>query len=95
MKKRLIFSAFGAVAGGVSALTYVLKDDEKRQALKEKVRSYTPLYKQKQDAQSSSIEKAGKPDLDQPENADMVAEGSQFGVQYFNKVKEDEDNKAT
>ncbi|MBB6454980.1 hypothetical protein HNQ94_003474 [Salirhabdus euzebyi] len=35
----------------------------------------------------STFEKAGKPELSHQENADMVAEGSQFGVQYYNKKK--------
>lgn len=31
-----------------------------------------------------------KEDLEQLENAKMVSEGSQFGVKYYNEVKEDE-----
>ena len=31
-----------------------------------------------------------KEDLEQLENAKMVSEGSQFGVQYYNEVKEDD-----
>lgn len=44
---------------------------------------------------SSTLKNAGKPDeidsidRDQLENAKMVSEGSQFGVQYYNEYRED------
>ncbi len=39
------------------------------------------------DARASSIDKAGFPELDNIENAKMVDEGSQFGVEYYNHLK--------
>ncbi|HLR53469.1 MAG TPA: hypothetical protein VK078_01935 [Pseudogracilibacillus sp.] len=51
-----------------------------------------------QDTLEHTFENAGKPgqleegrhDAAQRENADMVSEGSQFGVQYFNKTSKEE-----
>jgi len=50
------------------------------------------------DDEPDSLDLAGIPDqleekkrdLEQLENAKMVSEGSQFGVQYYNEIKEDE-----
>ncbi|MGM8214332.1 hypothetical protein ACLIA0_02050 [Bacillaceae bacterium W0354] len=39
--------------------------------------------------ESFPINKAGKPDLDHLDNAKMVSEGSQYGVQYYNEVVQD------
>lgn len=40
--------------------------------------------------ESFPIEEAGLPETDAIENAKMVDEGSQFGVNYYNHLKERE-----
>ncbi|MGP4062163.1 hypothetical protein [Halobacillus litoralis] len=85
MRKRWIFTAVGAVAGGTIA--YFLKDEEKREQVKDKARSIQGSFGQKADL---PIEEAGKPEVSHQDNADMVAEGSQFGVQYYNELTEKE-----
>ncbi|WP_181348958.1 IS1 family transposase [Thalassobacillus sp. CUG 92003] len=87
MRKRWIFSAVGAVAGGTVA--YVLKDEERRNQLKEKAKRLQDNWTQP-DHEDMPIEEAGKPELDQHENSKMVYEGSQFGVQYYNELTEKE-----
>ncbi|MGM8364265.1 hypothetical protein ACLIBG_02165 [Virgibacillus sp. W0181] len=53
--------------------------------------------KRKNNNKRSTLEQAGKPDQiesedhAQLENAKMVSEGSQFGVQYYNEAKEAKD----
>ncbi|WP_188385336.1 hypothetical protein [Ornithinibacillus halotolerans] len=78
MKKRYVLSALGLGAAG-----YLLSKRNSQNQHEELGEDRT-LYN------------AGKPDqldeyeLDQIENAKMVSEGSQFGVQYYNNLKEDE-----
>ncbi|WP_407268137.1 hypothetical protein [Radiobacillus sp. PE A8.2] len=53
--------------------------------------SYTVFSVKKQkNKQSNSlpIEPAGVPEKDNTDNAKMVSEGSQFGVNYYNRVKQ-------
>ncbi|WP_099157954.1 hypothetical protein [Virgibacillus ndiopensis] len=89
MKKRYVFSAIGAVGAGVAG--YVLKDKENRDKLKNKTKFLTQKVKSFKD-KSTTLEDAGRPDqtdnkdLAQLENAKMVSEGSQFGVNYYNEV---------
>lgn len=95
MKKRWIFSTVGAVGAG--AISYVLKDEKRRSGLKEKAKTLSTSVKdtfQKNNKEDLPIEKAGVPEVDHQENTKMVDEGSQFGVQYYNKVKQDDDKKA-
>lgn len=79
MKKRYIVSTLGVVGAGVAGM--LLSDRKNRK--KEKSAEETLRV----------FENAGKPDestdeeLDQLENAKMVSEGSQFGVQYYNEKK--------
>lgn len=80
MKKRYVASALGVVGAGVAGV--LLSDRKKRNKLKSAAGTLRVF------------ENAGKPDespeeeLDQLENAKMVSEGSQFGVQYYNEKKE-------
>ncbi|RLL45200.1 hypothetical protein D8M04_10095 [Oceanobacillus piezotolerans] len=55
---------------------------------------FSYLLTQKNKHDTSTIENAGQPDqnvdgndIGQMENAKMVSEGSQFGVQYYNELK--------
>ncbi|MEN2468160.1 hypothetical protein [Ornithinibacillus sp. FSL M8-0202] len=79
MKKRYIVSAIGAgVAGYLIGATKFKKH---------------PSSNNSEFSEDLTFLKAGKPDeveeleLDQLENAKMVSEGSQFGVQYYNNKK--------
>ncbi|RWZ60739.1 hypothetical protein EQV77_05440 [Halobacillus fulvus] len=85
MRKRWMFTAVGAVVGG--ALAYFLKDEENRQQVADKTRDIQGKFTKKDDL---PIEEAGNPQVSNLENADMVAEGSQFGVQYYNELTEKE-----
>lgn len=85
VRKRWIFTAVGAVAGGT--LAYFLKDEESRQQVKDKAQSIQGSLGKSGDM---PIEEAGKPEKADLDNADMVAEGSQFGVQYYNELTEKE-----
>lgn len=72
MEKRNIFSIVTGI--GVGTLTYFLLDRTGSNHSAEN--------------NNLPIEKAGKPELDQFENSKMVSEGSQFGVNYYNKLRE-------
>ncbi|HLR80335.1 MAG TPA: hypothetical protein VK119_07100 [Bacillota bacterium] len=75
MKKRYMITAAMAGALGAGIIGYLTK----------KRRQSDEVY--------STFENAGAPDespdrsLSQLENAKMVSEGSQFGVQYYNEKK--------
>lgn len=79
MKKRYIVSAIGAVGGAIAA-GYLYRNNNKHG----------------NDASNieAMLEDAGIPDqsrkmnMEQLENAKMVSEGSQFGVQYYNDYRE-------
>ncbi|MFS0751973.1 hypothetical protein [Oceanobacillus sp. 1P07AA] len=84
MKKRYVVSAVGAVGAGIAS--YYLMDSNSRYKLKKMAKSSAKKV-------NRVFENAGVPDqsdeqeLDQLENAKMVSEGSQFGVQYYNEKK--------
>lgn len=93
MKKRYIVSAVGG-AIGASAAGYLFMNKEGREKLKDNVKSLSNKVKDSKDATfDTTLEDAGRPDqtnnkdLAQFENAKMVSEGSQFGVNYYNEVK--------
>lgn len=91
MKKRWIYSA--VTAAGAGAAMYVLRDEKKRNELKERAKSLTTTVQnsiQKEDDRDLPVEKAGVPEFDHTENTKMVDEGSQFGVQYYNELQEEE-----
>ncbi|GAE91790.1 hypothetical protein JCM21714_747 [Gracilibacillus boraciitolerans JCM 21714] len=88
MRKRNILSLAGAA--GVATLSYMLKDKSRRDNVKNKFNNIKKSFK-KQDTGLPIEEAGGDPGKDNIENADMVAEGSQFGgVNYYNKVKNEE-----
>lgn len=91
MKKRWIYSAVGAASAG--AAMYVLKDEKRRNDLKERAKSLSTTVQnsiQKDNQDDLPVEKAGVPEVDHTENTKMVDEGSQFGVQYYNELQEEE-----
>ncbi|UOQ43173.1 hypothetical protein MUN89_14675 [Halobacillus salinarum] len=85
MRKRWIFTAVGAVAGGTIA--YMMKDEDKRKMAMDKAKSIQANFTSKDDM---PIQEAGKPEVSDLENAKMVSEGSQFGVKYYNELTEKE-----
>ncbi|MFC7061341.1 hypothetical protein [Halobacillus seohaensis] len=85
MRKRWIFTAIGAAAGGATA--YLMKDESKRQKVVDKAKSIQGNFNNGDDL---PIEEAGQPEVSNPENSKMVSEGSQFGVQYYNDLTEKE-----
>ncbi|MBN9652709.1 hypothetical protein J0K78_00430 [Halobacillus sp. GSS1] len=85
MRKRWIFTAIGAAIGGT--LAYFLKDEDNRQQVKDKAKSFQSNFGKTEDL---PVEEAGKPETASLDNSDMVAEGSQFGVQYYNELTEKE-----
>ncbi|WP_082234301.1 hypothetical protein [Halobacillus massiliensis] len=85
MKKRWIITAIGAAAGSTAA--FFLKDEGKRQQVMEKTKALPGKFKKSEDL---PIKEAGNPEEQNHENAKMVSEGSQFGVQYYNDLTEKE-----
>ncbi|ARI77614.1 hypothetical protein [Halobacillus mangrovi] len=85
MRKRWIYTAVGAAAGGAAA--FFLRNEESRKQVVDKAKSLQNNFKKKD---GLPVEEAGNPQLDNLENADMVSEGSQFGVQYYNELTEKE-----
>ncbi|WP_010097919.1 hypothetical protein [Ornithinibacillus scapharcae] len=83
MKKRYVVSAIGLGIAG-----YLLGT--------KKSNNHGPTTEPRDLEVDLTFSNAGKPDqvddleLDQLENAKMVSEGSQFGVQYYNNIKADE-----
>ncbi|WP_027963062.1 hypothetical protein [Halalkalibacillus halophilus] len=88
-KKYIVSSVVAAVTGLVA---YLMVDENRRSETKNN------LIKAKQKLTGEKdlpIDQAGKPEIDQLENADMVSEGSQFGVQYYNEVKSEDGERTT
>ncbi|MBM7572239.1 hypothetical protein [Aquibacillus albus] len=83
MKKRVLYSAIGVISAGT--ITLLLSVKGKREELLHKIDS----FKEKVNKADSRlpIEEAGIPEKDSLENARMVAEGSQFGVRYYQREK--------
>lgn len=98
MKKRYLISGVGALGAGVAG--FVLKDKNKRDKVMTKVKDTTSKLKNI-NGKNTTLEEAGIPDesekkdIAQLENSKMVSEGSQFGVNYYNEVKEEEKENAT
>lgn len=92
MKKRNIFTAVGASVIGAGAASYFLMNDHQKTRLKDK---FSDMVNGTKMEQQSTFEKAGQPDqtpTKEPadlENSKMVSEGSQFGVQYYNEKREE------
>ncbi|QKY68923.1 hypothetical protein [Lentibacillus sp. CBA3610] len=99
MKKRYIASAAGAVGAGITG--YILRNAENRDKIKSKLKTAAEKIRNGENdhERDTTFEDAGAPDqakqkdMAQLENSKMVSEGSQFGVDYYNKVKEDKNEK--
>ncbi|MDL4841307.1 hypothetical protein [Aquibacillus rhizosphaerae] len=83
MKRKIIISTLSAVGAGT--MGYILSDKDKRHSLKQKYKEV--VNKTQSKSESLPIKEAGIPEADNQENAKMVDEGSQFGVDFYNKVK--------
>lgn len=90
MKKRLLFS-LAALAGAYYAFQAKSKEDSRFENA-----ARVGVQNGRESLLDHTIKEAGLPeqmeeqDAAQLENAKMVSEGSQFGVQYYNKLKEEE-----
>lgn len=98
MKKRILIATLGAVSAGAVA-AYLLSDEEKRDKLLTTIDNVVDKINVLNSSdRPSTIDIAGIPDqteyIDETlsENADMVSEGSQYGVSYYNQMKEQQDN---
>ncbi|WP_182199637.1 hypothetical protein [Paraliobacillus salinarum] len=78
MRKNILFVVLGSV------ILYYVMNKETRDKGMTTVKKWLDSMKQKE---SFPIEEAGVPELDNIENAKMVDEGSQFGVEYYNHLK--------
>ncbi|MGN8645150.1 hypothetical protein ACTNEO_03530 [Gracilibacillus sp. HCP3S3_G5_1] len=85
MRKRSIVGMVGA-AGLATTLSILLMDKPKRKKFAKKWEDWKNSISTSKS--TLPIEEAGNPSQDNIENAKMVAEGSQFGVNYYNKVKQ-------
>lgn len=79
MKKRYILPLVGAAA--TIGVSYLIKNKNEDSA---KTTTMNPYI------QAGMPDQLDSSDRTQLENAKMVSEGSQFGVQYFNELAEDE-----
>ncbi len=79
MKKRYILPLVGAAA--TIGVSYLIKNKNEDSA---KTTTMNPYI------QAGMPDQLDSRDRTQLENAKMVSEGSQFGVQYFNELAEDE-----
>lgn len=98
LKKHYVATAVGVVSTGLVA-SYLLSDKEKRNKLKAKLSDFKRgILGESEYEYYSTLEEAGIPDqlerIDpaQIENANMVSEGSQYGVNYYNIVQEEENS---
>ncbi|MCZ0703975.1 hypothetical protein J2T56_002209 [Natronobacillus azotifigens] len=82
--RKNIFFVFVAICASI--VTYLMMDQEKRKRFLSRFHDFMVGIKLKKN-EGFPIDAAGDPALDNLDNADMVSEGSQFGVQYYNKVK--------
>lgn len=90
-------TAVGVFSTGLIA-SYLLSKKENRKLLKEKFSELKKgLLAESEYEYFSVLEEAGIPDqldridLAQIENAKMVSEGSQYGVNYYNEIQEEEE----
>ena len=95
LKKRYIATAVGVISTGLIA-SYLLSDKGSRSKLKVKFNDLkNGILAKKEYEFYSTLEEAGIPDqldrfdLAQIENAKMVSEGSQYGVNYYNEMQEE------
>ncbi|MBM7540447.1 hypothetical protein [Amphibacillus cookii] len=84
MKRKVLIGLIGI---GTTFVTYQLLNDKRQERIKNKFVNFKNTLMLKRD-NHFPIEEAGGPLSDNMENADMVSEGSLFGVNYFNQVKQ-------
>ncbi len=79
----------GVALGGLGAAAYVLSDRKRRVKAQEKIYELAqkvPFVKMEQDKEVP-VEKGGHPDPYDLADNNMVAEGAQTSVQYYNDTK--------
>lgn len=79
-----ITSALGGAA--VVTLSYALMGKSRRAQIKNKFQKISDSLRKKDT--DLPINPAGHPEDSSLENAEMVSEGSQYGVNYYNKAKQ-------
>ncbi|TFB23340.1 hypothetical protein E3U55_05860 [Filobacillus milosensis] len=88
-RKRVISSI---VAGGAALGAYIFSDENRRGKFMNQYNKMKDRLFNNDD--KDTLEKAGNPESKaEHENSKMVSEGSQFGVQYYNEVKEEDKQK--
>lgn len=99
LKKRYVATAGGFLCAGLIA-SILLKDKDRRIKFLKKINDYKrDILRRREDKYYSVLEEAGIPDqldridLAQLENAKMVSEGSQYGINYYNEIQEDRNRK--
>ncbi|WP_085992140.1 hypothetical protein [Oceanobacillus senegalensis] len=76
-KKDMIYTVLGVA--GVGALTHLITKPKNNESDDKKFNDDLP------------IKQALVPEEDNLENAKMVSEGSQFGIEYYNKLRSNRD----
>ncbi|WP_017471769.1 hypothetical protein [Amphibacillus jilinensis] len=84
MKRKVLIGLIGI---GTTFVTYQLLNDKRQERIKNKFVNFKNVLTLKRH-DHFPIEEAGDPLSDNIENADMVSEGSLFGVNYFNEIKQ-------
>ncbi|MFD2639626.1 hypothetical protein [Piscibacillus salipiscarius] len=91
MRKGIMTTLVAAGSAAVGA--YIFSDENRKSKIKGQ---YQKVKNQLLGEQTDPIEKAGKPEeVSHHEDSKMVSEGAQFGVQYYNEVKEDDEKEET
>ncbi|PXW92629.1 hypothetical protein DES38_102213 [Streptohalobacillus salinus] len=86
-KQTKAYMAAGVITGVAASAGLLLLNSERRSSLKEKGEDL--LFKLKLKKHDDfPLEEAAGYDSEDVGNVDMVSEGSQFGVNYYNKVRD-------
>ncbi|MDC3412789.1 hypothetical protein NC797_04330 [Aquibacillus sp. 3ASR75-11] len=84
MIKKVMFIVAGAITTSIASYLAICPDRLKKTKEKEGKNGAIQVSNQ------LPIKQAGVPDIEDPENAKMVSEGSQFGVHYYNERQHSE-----
>lgn len=99
LKKRYVATAGGFLCAGLIG-GILLRDKDRRIKFMKKINEYKrDILHRREYKHYSVLEEAGIPDqldridLAQIENAKMVSEGSQYGINYYNEIQEERSGK--
>ncbi|WP_066192793.1 MULTISPECIES: hypothetical protein [Gracilibacillus] len=85
MNKRYIISGIAGIVSA-AAVSYLLSNEANREKLCDVWKKIKTNLQSNYD--DFPIDVAGDPGIDNLENSDMVEEGSQFGVNYYNEKRQ-------